>query len=138
MIAFLRKFTILQRLIMMLALAALGTFCFAAFNIQEQYNNLEQQKWLQNDGQLDTVLSLVEVHRQQVQQGQISEADAKAEVASLINAAHYGNGGYFMVVDAEGQILAAGGQSQKIGSRVSDKSILNLVNEARTDRKSVV
>ncbi|QYK06897.1 methyl-accepting chemotaxis protein [Shewanella zhangzhouensis] len=137
MIAFLRKFTILQRLIMMLALAALGTFCFAAFNIQEQYNNLEQQKWLQNDGQLDTVLSLIEVHKQQVQQGQISEADAKAEVASLINAAHYGNGGYFIVVDAEGQILAAGGQSQKIGTRVNDKSIQSLVSDARSKGKAI-
>ncbi|MCH4296673.1 methyl-accepting chemotaxis protein [Shewanella sp. 3B26] len=136
MISLLRKFTILQRLILMLALAAVGTVCFAAFNIKEQYNNLETQKWLQNDGQLDTALSLIDAHHAQVQRGDIKLDDAKREVAELLSLAHYGNGGYFLVVDTDGTVLAAGGQSHLQGQRLTDKALLKLANQARLSGKA--
>ncbi|WP_372870891.1 methyl-accepting chemotaxis protein [Shewanella sp.] len=137
MISLLRKFTILQRLILMLALAALGTFCFAAFNIQEQYNNLESQKWLQNDGQLDTALSIIDAHYRQSQAGTISEQDAKAEVAELLATAHYGNGGYFLLVDKNDTVIAAGGQRHLTGQPLSDRALQQLVREARQQDKSM-
>ncbi|WP_394132733.1 methyl-accepting chemotaxis protein [Shewanella maritima] len=55
MIHFLRQFTILQRLIMMLALAAIGTVVFATFSIKEQYNALAVQQYHQMEAELQTL-----------------------------------------------------------------------------------
>ncbi|MBT1446033.1 cache domain-containing protein [Shewanella sp. JM162201] len=136
MITILRKLTILQRLILMLALAAVGTLCFATFNIKEQYTNLETQKWQQNDGQLDTALSIIDAHQRQAQQGQLPLETAKAEVAELLAEAHYGNGGYFIVIDGANQIIAAGGNSLTAGTRLNDRELQTLVDNARAQGKA--
>ncbi|MFT5789929.1 MAG: methyl-accepting chemotaxis protein [Shewanella sp.] len=119
MTALLRQLTILQRLILMLMLAAIGTVCFASFSINEQYNNLVIQKWQQNDAQLNTVISVIEAHRLQVRNGDIAENDAKTESANLISQIHFGNDGYFILLDKDKTILAHGASEQAVGSNVS-------------------
>ncbi|MCL1048179.1 methyl-accepting chemotaxis protein [Shewanella abyssi] len=119
MIALLRQLTILQRLILMLMLAAIGTVCFASFSINEQYNNLVTQKWQQNDAQLNTVMSVIEAHRIQVGNGDITENSAKAQSANLISQIHFGDDGYFILLDKEQTILAHGASQQAIGNNVS-------------------
>ncbi|QQX82276.1 methyl-accepting chemotaxis protein [Shewanella sp. KX20019] len=122
MIALLRQLTILQRLILMLMLAAIGTVCFASFSINEQYNNLVTQKWQQNDAQLNTVISVIEAHRMQVRNGDITENDAKSKSASLISQIHFGDDGYFILLDKEQTILAHGASEKAIGNKVSSIS----------------
>lgn len=96
--ALLRKLTILQRLILMLVLAAIGTLCFASFSIKEQYDNLITQKWLQNDAQLNTALSVVAAHRTQAQAGKLTLEEAQQESAALIGQMRYGREGYFILL----------------------------------------
>ncbi|MBW8184760.1 methyl-accepting chemotaxis protein [Shewanella nanhaiensis] len=139
MIALLRRFTILQRLILMLVLAAIGTLCFASFSINEQRNNLIKQKWVQNDAQLVTVMSIIDAHRKQVSQGKITLKDAKAEAAQLVNEIGFGEDGYFILIDENSSIIShgispnlIGQQANKIHSQNSQISLADMVGEAKT------
>lgn len=142
MIAILRRFTILQRLLMMLLMAAIGTVCFASFSIKEQYDNLIEQKWLQLEGQLNTLESIIESYQQDTAKGIISEANAKQAVSKLVQQSRYSETGYFALIDAEQRILAHGKQPAFIGQSVTQlpaaqtaplKSVLSL---ARTQGMS--
>ena len=139
MTAILRQLTILQRLILMLMLAAIGTVVFASFSINEQYNNLVSQKLQQNDAQLNTVVSIIEAHRQQVLNGEISEKEAKLESASLVDQVNFGNDGYFILADSDNTILAHGGNKQAVGRNIAsinqsgnDTTLSALVAKAST------
>lgn len=114
MITFLRQFTILQRLMMMLMLAAIGTVCFASFSIKEQYDNLVTQKWLQIDGQLNSILSVIDVFRQQALTQNANQAQQAA--SALIQQTRYGNQGYFIIIDDSNQFLAHGDNAALIGT----------------------
>ncbi|MGL5359726.1 MAG: cache domain-containing protein, partial [Shewanella sp.] len=114
MITFLRQFTILQRLMMMLMLAAIGTVCFASFSIKEQYDNLISQKWLQIDGQLTSIVSVIEVfHKNALSQ---DPSQAQQAASALSSQTRYGNQGYFIVIDDANQILAHGDKPELIGT----------------------
>ena len=132
MIPFLRRFTILQRLMMMLLIAALGTVCFASFSIKEQYSNLIEQKWLQIDGQLSNVLSVIDVYRQDVGKGRLSEDDAKKAAADLINKTRFSGSGYFIVIDDKNQILAHGENASLIGTSALNFTLPNGGNPLAT------
>lgn len=118
MLAILRRFTILQRLIFMLVLAAIGTFVFASFSINEQRNNLINEKWVQNNAQLATMLSIIKSHYFQVEQGKISATAAQTEAAELVNHAQYGQHGYFILFDDSNSIIAHGGNTDLIGQSI--------------------
>lgn len=139
MLAILRQFTILQRLIFMLVLAAIGTFVFASFSINEQRNSLIAQKWLQNDAQLSTILSILEAHNTQVQQGNISLDEAKQAASQLVQQIKYATDGFFILFDAKQTVIANGANASDRGKHVSSlkdiqgKSTLSLlVDQANT------
>ncbi|MCM2529405.1 methyl-accepting chemotaxis protein [Shewanella algae] len=117
--ALLRKLTILQRLILMLVLAAIGTLCFASFSIKEQYDNLITQKWLQNDAQLNTALSVVAAHRTQAQAGKLTLEEAQQESAALIGQMRYGSEGYFILLSDQGKIIAHGAEPSLVGQAIA-------------------
>ncbi|ABV87317.1 methyl-accepting chemotaxis protein [Shewanella pealeana] len=119
MIALLRQFTILQRLILMLMLAAIGTVCFASFSINEQYNNLIAQKWLQNDAQINTAVSIIEAHNKQVEDLNLTLVNAKQAAAYLINQIHFGNDGYFIILDEQRNIIAHGADASAINQNAT-------------------
>ncbi|GGE64452.1 methyl-accepting chemotaxis protein [Shewanella carassii] len=126
--ALLRKLTILQRLILMLVLAAIGTLCFASFSIKEQYDNLLTQKWLQNDAQLNTALSVVAAHREQAKAGTLTLEQAQQESATLVSQMRYGREGYFILLSDNGQIIAHGAEPAKIGQSIASYSIKDGTN----------
>ncbi|GAB1112226.1 MAG: methyl-accepting chemotaxis protein [Shewanella algae] len=117
--ALLRKLTILQRLILMLVLAAIGTLCFASFSIKEQYDNLITQKWLQNDAQLNTALSVVAAHRTQAQAGKLTLEEAQRESAALVGQMRYGREGYFILLSDQGKIIAHGAEPSLVGQAIA-------------------
>ncbi|MCK8046481.1 methyl-accepting chemotaxis protein [Shewanella sp. 1CM18E] len=139
MIALLRQFTILQRLILMLMLAAIGTVCFASFSINEQYTNLVSQKWLQNDAQINTAISLLDANKQLVTDNKTSIADAQSAAKHLFNSIHFGNDGYFIVLDEQQNILAHGADQNVINQNgeqvfrsqdpVNFNSLVNLAKQ---------
>lgn len=132
MITFLRRFTILQRLMMMLVMAAIGTVCFASFSIKEQYSNLIEQKWQQIDGQLGSLLSVIDIYRQDALSGKQSEAEAQQAAANLIDQTRYAGVGYFIVIDDNNQILAHGERSDLIGTSALNFKLQNGTNPLAT------
>lgn len=132
MITFLRRFTILQRLMMMLVMAAIGTVCFASFSIKEQYSNLIEQKWQQIDGQLGSLLSVIDIYRQDALSGKLSEAEAQQAAANLIDQTRYAGVGYFIVIDDNNQILAHGERSDLIGTSTLNFKLQNGTNPLAT------
>ncbi|MEL4428994.1 methyl-accepting chemotaxis protein [Shewanella mangrovisoli] len=132
MITFLRRFTILQRLMMMLVMAAIGTVCFASFSIKEQYSNLIEQKWQQIDGQLGSLLSVIDIYRQDALSGKLSEAEAQQAAANLIDQTRYAGVGYFIVIDDNNQILAHGERSDLIGTSALNFKLQNGTNPLAT------
>lgn len=139
MISVLRRFSILQRLFLMLILAAIGTLCFASFSINEQRNNLIKQKWVQNDAQLTTVISIIESHRKQVTQGKTSLTDAQEEAAQLVNEIGSGSDGNFVLIDENNRIISHGGSANFIGQSANtmqaqdeNLSLSDMVTEAKT------
>ena len=143
MISVLRRFTILQRLFLMLILAAIGTLFFASFSINEQRNNLIKQKWVQIDAQLSTVLSVIDAHRNQVNQGRITLDEAKNEAAKLVSEIRFGNDGYFILINDDNTIISHGSSPHQIGEsgdtiRALDRklSLLDMAQEARSENIS--
>ena len=139
MLATLRRFTILQRLIFMLVLAAIGTFVFGSFSINEQRNSLIAQKWIQNDAQLSTVLSLLDAHNDSAQQGIITQEDAQKAAQELVNHIKYGTDGFFILFDKSQVVIANGASPNSLGTHVSDlkdvkgqSSVSKLVAQANT------
>ncbi|MEZ9596806.1 methyl-accepting chemotaxis protein [Shewanella sp. 10N.261.52.F9] len=119
MIALLRQFTILQRLILMLMLAAIGTVCFASFSINEQYNNLVEQKWQQNDAQISTAIGLIDANKQLSDSNIITLSEAKSAAIHLFNQIHFDNDGYFIVLDRDGIVIANGADQSSVSSKAS-------------------
>ncbi|MGR6502155.1 methyl-accepting chemotaxis protein [Shewanella sp. Koi 1] len=145
MITFLRRFTILQRLMMMLVMAAIGTVCFASFSIKEQYSNLIEQKWLQIDGQLGSILSVIDVYRQDAVGGKLTESQAQQAAAKLIDQTRYAGVGYFIVIDDNNQILAHGENSNLIGTSAQNfklpngtNPLITMLSQARQQGKAML
>jgi methyl-accepting chemotaxis protein len=143
MISILRRFTILQRLFLMLILAAIGTLFFASFSINEQRNNLIKQKWVQIDAQLSTVLSIIDAHRKQVSKGKITLVEAKNEAAQLVSDISFGKEGHFVLIDDNNTIISHGISSKLIGKnadniRALDRnlSLLDMIQEAEVENIS--
>ncbi len=141
MIALLRQFTILQRLILMLMLAAIGTVCFASFSINEQYSNLVSQKWLQNDAQINTAISLLDSQKQLVSNNQASLTQAQDAAKHLFNSINFGNDGYFIILDNQQNIVAHGADSQVINQNAQQVfqsqqpiNLNTLVNDAKSSQ----
>ncbi|GLP94747.1 methyl-accepting chemotaxis protein [Paraferrimonas sedimenticola] len=105
MIAFLRNITILQRLLAMLGMAALGTMMFAYQSISEQRANLIEQKWQQAEQQLETILAVIDAERDLVRTGKITEEEAKTTTLELIRNVRFGAAGYFLILGADGDFL---------------------------------
>ncbi|WP_417762606.1 methyl-accepting chemotaxis protein [Shewanella sp.] len=115
----LRQLTILQRLILMLVLAAVGTFCFAGLSIKEQYNNLVDQKQVQNRSLLQTVLSSNATQKQLLQPLGLTAAEQQQLLIAGIAGLQYGNAGYFLVVDSSGTIISNSNDKSTVGKNVS-------------------
>ena len=63
MIGLLRRLTILKRLFIMLALAAVGTVVFGSFSIKEQYNHLIEEQFKQVTGQVALLNSTLDAFK---------------------------------------------------------------------------
>ncbi|GIU54250.1 methyl-accepting chemotaxis protein [Shewanella sp. KT0246] len=137
MIAFLRQLTILKRLIIMLALAAIGTVCFASFSINEQYNNLINQKKVQIEAQVSTATSLLNALVRQSNHQQ-DLASLKQQSLTLISELRYGHNESYIVVNQDNVIISfpevSSLEGRSFDSYVASdgsKPLIELVSNAR-------
>ncbi|OBT11349.1 MULTISPECIES: methyl-accepting chemotaxis protein [Shewanella] len=104
MIAFLRQLTILKRLIIMLALAAIGTVCFASFSINEQYNNLIAQKQVQIAAQVSTATSMLSALSADLPQS--ADQQQQQDILNIISQLRYGSNDAYIVINDQNVIIS--------------------------------
>ncbi|GGY91299.1 methyl-accepting chemotaxis protein [Shewanella fodinae] len=141
----LRQLTILQRLILMLVMAAIGTVCFASFSIKEQYSNLINQKWVQNDSLLNSALSIVEASRLQAYASNTSEKEAQQQTIRLFDGMRFGKDGYYILIGSDGVILSDSQYPKLVGTNVSElktadgeRPFVKFINDARANDKATI
>ncbi|MBO1272655.1 MAG: methyl-accepting chemotaxis protein [Shewanella sp.] len=141
----LRQLTILQRLILMLVMAAIGTVCFASFSIKEQYSNLINQKWVQNDALLNSALSIIEASRLQAYASNTSEKEAQQQTIRLFDGMRFGKDGYYILIGSDGVILSDSQYPKLVGTHVSELKtadgehpFVKFISDARANDKATI
>lgn len=96
---FLRKYTIQQRLAMLVALIILGLTVLDSLSLSAGYQSLFQQKKTTTNELVDSAYTIIEHHYALQQQGKLSEAQAKQQALSIIKSLRYDKNNYFWVND---------------------------------------
>ncbi|WP_019028698.1 methyl-accepting chemotaxis protein [Colwellia piezophila] len=96
---FLRKFTIQQRLAMLVVLIIIGLSTLNVMNLFEEYKSLISQKKITTNELVDNTYGIIEHHYALQQQGDLSEVKAKEQALSIIANLRYDTNNYFWVND---------------------------------------
>ncbi|MBU2894925.1 methyl-accepting chemotaxis protein [Colwellia sp. D2M02] len=102
---FLRKYSIQQRLGMLVALIILAVIILDTVSLSEGYDSLHQQKRDSTKEQVATAYSIIEYQYSLFKQGEINEEQAKKTALSLISALRYSGDNYFWVNDYEPKMI---------------------------------
>ncbi len=97
--AFLRKFTIQQRLAMLVALIIIGLIALDVMSLSEEYHSLIEHKKYTTKELVDSSYTIIEHHYALYQKGEITEAQAKAQSLSIIANIRYDKNNYFWIND---------------------------------------
>ena len=97
--AFLRRFTIQQRLAMLVGLIIIGITALDVISLSEEYRSLMMQKKTTTQELVDSTHSIIEHHYALQQKGELSEDKAKEQALSIIASMRYDTNNYFWVND---------------------------------------
>ena len=97
--SFLRKFTIQQRLAMLVALIIIGLTVLDFISLSEEHHSLIAQKKQTTKELIDSAYSIIEHHYTLQQQGELSESEAKKQALSILASIRYDTNNYFWVND---------------------------------------
>jgi len=96
---FLRKFTIQQRLAMLVVLIIIGISALDVMNLSEEYSSLIEHKKYTTKELVDSSYTIIEHHYALFQKGELTEAQAKKQSLSIIANIRYDKNNYFWVND---------------------------------------
>ncbi|MCJ8293728.1 MAG: methyl-accepting chemotaxis protein [Colwellia sp.] len=96
---FLRKFSIQQRLAMLVALIIIGITALDAMSLSEEYHSLMTQKKFTTNELIDSTYGIVEHHYALQQKGELTEAQAQKQALNIIASLRYDTNNYFWVND---------------------------------------
>jgi len=96
---FFRKFTIQQRLAMLVVLIILGLSALNVVSLYEEYDSLFEGKKYTTKELVDSTYTIIEHHHALYQKGELTEEQAKKQSLSIIANMRYDNGNYFWVND---------------------------------------
>ncbi|MBQ4861661.1 methyl-accepting chemotaxis protein [Pseudoalteromonas sp. MMG013] len=95
----LRRFTIFQRLMMLLMVVILGLIILSLTNLTQQYATLKKQQYEKTKNLVETAHSLLSVYHQRQVTGLLTEAAAKHAALTAIKGLTYDSNNYFWVND---------------------------------------
>ncbi|MBE0367178.1 methyl-accepting chemotaxis protein [Pseudoalteromonas aurantia] len=95
----LRRFTIFQRLMMLLMVVILGLIILSLTNLTQQYATLKKQQYEKTKNLVETAHSLLSVYHQRQVTGLLTEAAAKHAALTAIKGLTYDSDNYFWVND---------------------------------------
>jgi methyl-accepting chemotaxis protein len=96
---FLRKYTIQQRLAMLVALIIIGLSALNVISLSEEYHSMIEQKKKSNQELIDSSFGIIEHHYALQQKGELSESKAKEQALSILASLRYDTNNYFWVND---------------------------------------
>lgn len=96
---FLRKYTIQQRLAMLVALIIIGLSALNIISLSEEYHSMIEQKKKSNQELIDSAFGILEHHYALQQKGELSESKAKEQALSILASLRYDTNNYFWVND---------------------------------------
>jgi len=97
--AFLRKYTIQQRFVLLLALILTGLIVLSSISLSQAYQSLLQQKYNANQQVVEAAYSVVEHYHQQQNIGLLNEEQAKKQAIEVLQSLRYDQNNYFWVND---------------------------------------
>lgn len=122
MIGLLRRLTILKRLFIMLALAAVGTVVFGSFSIKEQYDHLIEEKYKQISGQVSQLSSTLDAFK-------LAKPDATVEILSqFASKIEVNDHQAFIIVDNQDRIIVNPLNQNSVGKPLSNLATFNGSN----------
>ena len=96
---FLRKFTIQQRLSMLVVLIIIGLSVLDIMSLSEEYKSLLEQKKHTTQELVDSAYGIVQHHYALQQKGELSESKAKEQTLSILAGLRYDTNNYYWVND---------------------------------------
>jgi len=96
---FLRKFTIQQRLSMLVVLIIIGLSVLDIMSLSEEYKSLLEQKKHTTQELVDSAYGIVQHHYALQQKGELSESKAKEQTLSILASLRYDTNNYYWVND---------------------------------------
>jgi methyl-accepting chemotaxis protein len=120
---FLRKYSIQQRLGMLVALIILAVAILDSVSLSEGYDSLREQKRESTRNQVASAYSIVEHQYNLFRQGKLTEEQAKSQALGLIGALRYANNNYFWVNDYNPKMIM-----HPIKPALNGKSVANVTD----------
>jgi methyl-accepting chemotaxis protein len=117
---FLRRYTIQQRLILLLALVSAGLIILSSISLSKAYQSILQQKYSANQQVVETAYSVVEHFYQQQSDGVLNEEQAKNQAIDVVNSLRYDKTNYFWINDFSPTIIMHPIKPALIGKNVAE------------------
>ncbi|MCF7501588.1 MULTISPECIES: methyl-accepting chemotaxis protein [unclassified Pseudoalteromonas] len=96
---YLRRFTILQRLAMLVSVVVIGLIFLSISSLTQQYESLEQEQYIKTQNLVESAHSIIEHNYALFTEGKLSEEQAKQAALQTISALRYDNNNYFWIND---------------------------------------
>jgi methyl-accepting chemotaxis protein len=117
---FLRRHTIQQRLILLLALVLAGLVILSSISLSKAYQSILQQKYSANKQVVETAYSVVEHFYQKQKEGVLTEEQAKKQAIDVFKNLRYDQNNYFWINDFSPTMIMHPIKSELIGKNVAD------------------
>lgn len=118
---FLRKFTIQQRLAMLVALIIIGLSALDAMSLSEEYRSLVAQKKFTTNELVDSTYGIIEHHYALQQKGELTEEQAQQKALNIISNLRYDTNNYFWINDFTPNMVM-----HPIKPQLNGKSVANV------------
>ncbi|MAD04280.1 methyl-accepting chemotaxis protein [Pseudoalteromonas shioyasakiensis] len=96
---YLRRFTIFQRLAMLVSVVVIGLIFLSVSSLMQQFSSLKQEQYIKTKNLVESAHSIIEHNYALFEQGKLSEQQAKQAALETISALRYDDNNYFWIND---------------------------------------
>lgn len=100
-------------------LAGLSLAVLSVLSLLDMRASLYTERQQQLNALVENVSTMLEAEQQRVAQGEVTLEQAQQNASALIAGMHYGDDGYFFVLDAKAQVLVHGADSSLVGTSLA-------------------
>ncbi len=97
--SYLRRFTIFQRLAMLVCIVVIGLVLLSSTSLTQQYQSLEAEQYTKTKNLVETAHSVINHFYLLAQSGELSEQQAKQSALKAVNDLRYDDSNYFWIND---------------------------------------